>query len=57
MDKFVNWYNEHYDEICWFIIGWLAMAFLEQVGREHWVMAAIDAGLIWFNYRLWKSRR
>jgi hypothetical protein len=57
MSKFVDWYNRYYTEICWFTIGWLVMSCLEQVGRENWSLAFIDAGLAYFNYYIWKVRQ
>lgn len=55
MDNLINWFRNNGNEITWFIIGWLSMAALDQLSREHYFMAAIDAGLAYFNYRMWKA--
>lgn len=57
MDKFLNWYNENFTEISWFIVGWLSMSCIEQLSRGNWVAALFDAGLCYFNYYLWKVRQ
>lgn len=54
-DKLGKWFRENDTAITWWIIGWLCFACIDQLGREHYVMAAIDAGLAYFNYRMWKS--
>ena len=56
MDKFLDWYNRNYTEISWFLIGWLTMGFLDQLGRGHYVTAVIDGGLAYLNYEIWKRR-
>ena len=57
MDSIVNWYRRYNLEITWFIIGWLAMAGLDQLAREHYIMSLIDFGLAYFNYRMWRKNR
>jgi predicted exporter len=52
MSKFRRWYLTYWTEITWFIIGWLAMALLEAIGRQQWTTALIDAGLIYINYAM-----
>jgi hypothetical protein len=55
MNKFRRWYMTYSTEITWFIIGWLGLATLEAIGRQQWITALIDVGLIYVNYAL--SRR
>lgn len=50
-----NWFSNNHNEITWFIIGWLSMAGLDQIAREHYIMAMVDFGLAYFNYRMWKE--
>ena len=52
---FANWFSTYRTEATWFIIGWLCMAGLDQIGDEHYVMALIDFGLAYFNYKMWKE--
>lgn len=54
MSKFRQWYLTYWTEITWFIIGWLAMATLEAIGRGQWTTALIDAVLIYINYAMSK---
>ena len=56
MDKFVNWYNEKYVEITWFIIGILVQAFLLAIASGNGIGALIDAVLIYINYYFYKTR-
>lgn len=55
MDTLVNWIRNNYTEIVWFVIGWLTYGCLDQLGRGHYVMALVDAALIYFNYVLWRK--
>lgn len=50
-----NWISRNSTYITWWIIGWLSFACLDQLGRGHYVMAFIDAGLAYLNYRMWRS--
>ena len=52
MSGFKNWYVRNQDSITWFIIGWLALALLRALGDGEYFWAAIDAALIWLNYKL-----
>lgn len=54
IDKLGRWFTVHNTEFTWFLIGWLAMAGLDQIVREHYVMAFIDFALLYFNYKMWK---
>jgi hypothetical protein len=52
MDKFKFWYLTNQTKICWFIIGWLTLGILENLGRGDYINALISAGLIWLNLAL-----
>ena len=54
--KFLDWYRYYQREITWWIIGWLSFAVLEDIIRDNWIMAAVNAGLIYLNYNFWKNR-
>lgn len=56
LDNFVNWYRRNDIEITWFIIGFLAMDLLVQLGRGNWIGCLISAALITLNYKLVKRR-
>jgi hypothetical protein len=52
MSEFRNWWFRNQDSISWFIIGWLSFAAFDNLIREHYLWAAIDAVVIWVNYKL-----
>jgi len=52
MGEFFSKYNT---EITWWIIGWLAFAFIDSLGRGQYFWAFVDAALIFMNYKLWKN--
>jgi hypothetical protein len=54
MDKIINWYNQYYSEITWFIIGWLSLAAVHDFGRGDWLGLLLDVTLVYFNYHLYK---
>lgn len=53
-DRIKYWYHDNYIQITWFIIGWLVMAGLEQIGRGNGIGALIDFGLAYVNYALYR---
>lgn len=55
MGRIIDWMKEHNTEISWWIVGWMCFAALDSFFRGNYVFAAIDAGLAYLNYRLWKS--
>lgn len=57
MDKFINWYNTYYNEISWFIIGWLSLDLLHDFGQRNWLGMLIDAILIFINYSFYRNTR
>lgn len=52
MSDFRNWYVRNQDSITWFIIGWLGFALLQNLAVGDWFWAAVDAALIYFNYKM-----
>ena len=56
LEKFGNWWRDNSTEITWWIIGWLSFAAFDALGRGHYVMALIDAGLAYWNYDMWSKR-
>jgi hypothetical protein len=56
MTKFQDWYVRNQDAITWFIIGWLTFAMLDNVVKQQYIWALVQAVLIWVNYKLSKIR-
>jgi len=56
MSKFGDWYVRNQDAITWFIIGWLTFAMLDNVVKQQYIWALVQAVLIWVNYKLSKIR-
>lgn len=57
MDKLLSWFREYNSEITWWLIGFLTWAVIDSIVRESYIIAAINAALIYVNYRLWKSSK
>lgn len=49
-------YIKYQSEVTWWVIGWLACATLDCLINGNYVFAAIDAGLAYFNFYMWKNR-
>ncbi len=56
MTQFRNWYVRNQDAITWFIIGWLTLGMIDNIVKQEYVWALIQAVLIWVNYKLSKVR-
>lgn len=54
--RFLRWYNDHFEAITWFIIGFLAMGGITRLERGQYEEAIIDFILIGINYWLLKRR-
>jgi hypothetical protein len=54
MSKFRAWYVEYQDEISWFLIGWLAFAGIDNFIDGKYVWAAVNAVLVYANYKMSK---
>jgi hypothetical protein len=53
-NEITRWWTRNHLEISWFIIGWLALATLDQLASGNYIWAAINAFLLWGNYKLRK---
>lgn len=56
LENFRQWYLRNYTEITWFIIGFLVMAGLIDIGKGNYVGAVISFGIAWINYLFVKNR-
>lgn len=50
MNKFVQWYNRNYTEITWFLIGFLVMSGVSDLGEANYTGALISFGVAGLNY-------
>jgi hypothetical protein len=50
LDKFRSWYVRNYDAITWFLIGFLVMAGLNDLGHGDYVGALLSWVLAGANY-------
>ncbi|CAB4128681.1 hypothetical protein UFOVP112_55 [uncultured Caudovirales phage] len=50
LDNFRNWYLRNYAEITWFLIGFLVMAGLTDLGAGDYTGAIISFGIAYINY-------
>jgi hypothetical protein len=49
-----RWLNRNHLEVTWFIIGWLALATLDNLVDGNYGWALFNAFLLWANYKLRK---
>lgn len=56
IQKFRNWYVRNQDAITWFLIGWLTLAMIDNIVKQEYIWAVVQAVLIWVNYKLSKVR-
>lgn len=56
MRAFLDWYNDNYDAITWFIIGFLTMGGITRLERHQYEEALLDFFLAGVNYWLMKRR-
>lgn len=54
--KFLQWYRYYQTEITWWVIGWLSFSVFDCILKESYIFALLNAGLIYFNYKLWRDR-
>ena len=52
MSQFRNWYVRNQDVITWFIIGFLSMSMLVNLLNGSYGWAAVDAIIIYVNYKM-----
>lgn len=50
LNNFRQWYLRNYTEITWFLIGFLVMAGLTDIGQGNYVGAVISFGIAYINY-------
>ena len=55
MNSIQQWYLHNVTEITWFIIGWLSLDLLHDLGQGNYIGVLIDAALIVLNYSLSKK--
>ena len=49
-DNFRRWYLRNYEAITWFLIGFVTLDLLNNIGRGNWLLVAFDAFIIAANY-------
>ena len=52
MNSFRQWYLNNQKEITWFLIGFLTLSGLQDLGSGDYVGALVSFGLAWINYAL-----
>lgn len=50
LDRIRSWYLRNYTEITWFLIGFLTLAGLQDLGHGDYLGAVISFGLVAINY-------
>jgi len=51
-NSFTRWWIHNQDAITWFIIGWMSMAGVIEIGNENYLYAALDFAVAYINYAL-----
>jgi hypothetical protein len=51
MGQFRNWYVRNQDAITWFLVGWLSLSCIDNLYRENYVWAAVDAIIVYINIK------
>jgi hypothetical protein len=52
MNTFKRWYVRNQDAITWFIIGWMVLSCMNNVSNQQYVLALVDAVIVFINYKL-----
>ena len=52
MNNFKLWYLKNQTEITWFLMGWLVLSGIQDLGNENYFGALILFGLAYINYKL-----
>jgi len=52
MNTFKRWYVRNDDAITWFIIGWMVLSCMNNVSNQQYVLALVDAVIVFINYKL-----
>lgn len=50
MNRFIQWYHTNYNQITWFLIGFLVMSGIVDFGEEDYTGAVISFGIAYINY-------
>jgi hypothetical protein len=50
LDNFRRWYLRNHTEITWFLIGFLIMSGLINLGQGDYLSAVLTFGVAWINY-------
>lgn len=50
MNKIRSWYLRNYEAITWFLIGFLTLAGIQDLGRGNYFDAAVSFGLVALNF-------
>jgi hypothetical protein len=56
MNAFKQWYVTNQDAVTWFLIGWLTLQGLHELGRGDYVWAGISFVIAYLNYMLNRVR-
>ena len=56
INKFFKWYETHYTQISWFLLGWLTLAALDDFARSQWGNMSLNLGFIALNYFMYSRR-
>ena len=55
MDKLNRWYQRYYVEITWFLIGWLSICGLQDLGHGNYIEALFSFVLVAINYHMYRK--
>jgi hypothetical protein len=55
LEKIRSWYLRNSVEITWFLIGWLTLAGLQDLGHGNYVEAVICFIFVAINYSMWRK--
>ena len=50
MENIKRWYNRNYNQITWFLIGFMVMAGCSDLGNHDYTAALISFGIAFVNY-------
>lgn len=56
MNSIMNWYTRNYEQITWFIIGWMALATIDEFSKGNLTQAGINLFLLAVNYYFVRQR-
>jgi len=56
MNQFRSWYLRNYTNLTWFLIGFMTLDLLNNLGKEQYTDALIDLGIVVLNFVFWRQR-